>query len=68
MEATPGFTAPARIGLMVVSERDFLRVAPYIATLPGIAIMLAVLGFSLLGDGLRDALAPWLRGNYEWIR
>jgi len=30
-------------------------------TLPGIAILLAVLGFNLLGDGLRDALDPRLR-------
>jgi ABC-type dipeptide/oligopeptide/nickel transport system permease subunit len=50
-------------GLMVASGRDFLRVAPHIATLPGIAIMLAVLGFNLLGDGLRDALDPRLRGQ-----
>ncbi|MEW6523320.1 MAG: ABC transporter permease [Bacillota bacterium] len=48
-------------GLMVSSGRDFLRVAPHISTLPGIAIMLAVLGFNLLGDGLRDALDPKLR-------
>src|SRR5690606_10619242 len=50
-------------GLMVASGRDFLRVAPHIATIPGVAIMLAVLGFNLLGDGLRDALDPTLRGR-----
>ena len=49
-------------GLMVSSGRDFLLVAPHIATIPGLAIMLAVLGFNLLGDGLRDALDPRLRG------
>jgi peptide/nickel transport system permease protein len=48
---------------MVASGRDFLRVAPFIATIPGVAIMLAVLGFNLLGDGLRDALDPTLRGR-----
>jgi peptide/nickel transport system permease protein len=49
-------------GLMVATGRDFLLVAPHIATIPGLAIMLAVLGFNLLGDGLRDALDPRLRG------
>jgi peptide/nickel transport system permease protein len=50
-------------GLMVSSGRDFLLVAPHIATIPGLAIMVAVLGFNLLGDGLRDALDPRLRGQ-----
>lgn len=50
-------------GLMVASGRDFLRVAPHVATFPGLAIMLAVLGFNLVGDGLRDALDPTLRGK-----
>jgi peptide/nickel transport system permease protein len=49
-------------GLMVSTGRDFLLVAPHIATIPGLAIMVAVLGFNLLGDGLRDALDPRLRG------
>jgi len=48
-------------GLMVATGRDFLLVAPHIATIPGLAIMFAVLGFNLLGDGLRDALDPRLR-------
>jgi peptide/nickel transport system permease protein len=50
-------------GLMVATGRDFLLVAPHIATIPGLAIMVAVLGFNLLGDGLRDALDPRLRGE-----
>ncbi|MGH7320133.1 MAG: ABC transporter permease [Candidatus Rokuibacteriota bacterium] len=50
-------------GLMVSTGRDFLLIAPHIATIPGLAIMLAVLGFNLLGDGLRDALDPRLRGS-----
>jgi peptide/nickel transport system permease protein len=50
-------------GLMVSTGRDFLLVAPHIATIPGLAIMAAVLGFNLLGDGLRDALDPRLRGS-----
>jgi len=49
-------------GLMVATGRDFLLIAPHIATIPGLAIMVAVLGFNLLGDGLRDALDPRLRG------
>lgn len=48
-------------GLMVATGRDFLLIAPHITTIPGLAIMLAVLGFNLLGDGLRDALDPRLR-------
>jgi peptide/nickel transport system permease protein len=45
-------------GLMVSTGRNFIVVAPHIATFPGLAIALAVLGFNLLGDGLRDALDP----------
>jgi ABC-type dipeptide/oligopeptide/nickel transport system permease subunit len=41
--------------------RDFLRVASHITAFPGLAIMLVVLGFNLLGDGLRDALDPRLK-------
>ncbi|HSB73508.1 MAG TPA: ABC transporter permease [Candidatus Methylomirabilis sp.] len=48
-------------GLMVATGRDFLLLAPHITSIPGLAIMLAVLGFNLLGDGLRDALDPRLR-------
>ena len=50
-------------GLMVATGRDLLLIAPHVATIPGIAIMVAVLGFNLLGDGLRDALDPRLRGQ-----
>jgi peptide/nickel transport system permease protein len=50
-------------GLMVSTGRDVLLVAPHVATVPGIAIMLAVLAFNLVGDGLRDALDPRLRGS-----
>jgi peptide/nickel transport system permease protein len=50
-------------GLMVSTGRDVLLVAPHVATVPGIAIMVAVLGFNLVGDGLRDALDPRLRGS-----
>ena len=48
-------------GEMISAGRNFLMVAPHVATIPGLAIMLAVLGFNLLGDGLRDALDPKMK-------
>ncbi|MCP4691805.1 MAG: ABC transporter permease [Desulfobacterales bacterium] len=45
-------------GTMLGSGRNYLFNAPHVATFPGLAIFLAVLGFNLLGDGLRDALDP----------
>ncbi len=48
-------------GAMLTNTREFLRDAPWAATFPGIAILLTVVGFNLLGDGLRDALDPRLR-------
>ena len=50
-------------GVMVADGKDALRNAPHIAFFPGVFIMLAVLSFNLLGDGLRDALDPKLRGR-----
>jgi len=50
-------------GLMVSTGRDVLLVAPHVATVPGLAIMVAVLAFNLVGDGLRDALDPRMRGG-----
>jgi len=50
-------------GVMLSDGRLLLLVSPWIVTFPGIAIMLSVLGFNLLGDGLRDALDPRLRGS-----
>jgi ABC-type dipeptide/oligopeptide/nickel transport system permease subunit len=50
-------------GLMVSTGRDVLLIAPHVATVPGLAIMVAVLAFNLVGDGLRDALDPRLRGH-----
>lgn len=47
-------------GSMLNEGRAFLRTAPHISTLPGLAIMVTVLGFNFLGDGLRDALDPRL--------
>ena len=48
-------------GAMLANARLFLNVAPHLVLAPGITISLAVLGFNLLGDGVRDALDPRLR-------
>ena len=48
-------------GSMVSASYGFLQLAPWAAIVPGVAIALAVLGFNLLGDGLRDALDPRMR-------
>lgn len=45
-------------GAMVADGRDLLRVAPWVSFAPGLAIGVAVLGFNLVGDGLREALDP----------
>lgn len=50
-------------GLMLGEERNSVFSAPHLVIFPGIAIALTVLGFNLLGDGLRDALDPRLRGK-----
>lgn len=48
-------------GAMIADGRGYLNFAWWIATLPGVAIMLTVLGFNFLGDGLRDALDPKMK-------
>jgi ABC-type dipeptide/oligopeptide/nickel transport system permease subunit len=48
-------------GTMLQEGRTFLESAPWMSIFPGLAIMLAVLGFNLLGDGIRDALDPRVR-------
>ena len=48
-------------GAMVSAERNQVFSAPHLVFFPGLAIMITVLGFNLLGDGLRDALDPRLR-------
>jgi len=48
-------------GAMLSNARSYMITAPHVATVPGVAIMLVVLGFNLLGDGLRDSLDPRLR-------
>ncbi|MEE2828092.1 MAG: ABC transporter permease [Myxococcota bacterium] len=50
-------------GSMLNEGRDYMLVAPHISVFPGVAIMVVVLGFNFLGDGLRDALDPKRRGR-----
>jgi peptide/nickel transport system permease protein len=49
-------------GLLVSAGKDYLFQAPLVAVAPGVAILLAVLAFNFVGDGLRDALDPSLKG------
>lgn len=48
----------AEWGVMLSEGRKYIRVAPHVSLLPGMAIFLVVLALNLLGDGLRDALDP----------
>lgn len=48
-------------GAMLADSREFMLRAWWVATFPGIAILVSVLAFNLLGDGLRDALDPRLK-------
>lgn len=50
-------------GNMLSESRRYMELAPWTAIAPGAAITLVVLGFNLLGDGLRDALDPRMRGH-----
>jgi ABC-type dipeptide/oligopeptide/nickel transport system permease subunit len=49
-------------GVMLNEARPYMVTAPHVAVFPGLAISLAVLGFNLLGDGMRDILDPRLAG------
>ncbi len=51
----------AEWGAMLSNARAYIVTAPHVATVPGLAIMLVVMGFNLFGDGLRDSLDPRLR-------
>jgi dipeptide transport system permease protein len=48
-------------GAMLASALEFIQRAPWVVTFPGLAILVTVLAFNLVGDGLRDALDPKLR-------
>jgi peptide/nickel transport system permease protein len=58
-----GVQAPiAAWGSMISDGRNYLLRAPMLSFTPGFALMMAVFGFTMVGDGLRDALDPRLRG------
>lgn len=50
-------------GGMLNAARTYMEISPWLAIFPGLAIMIVVLGFNFLGDGLRDVLDPRLREN-----
>src|ERR671937_853756 len=50
-------------GTMLTGTVRYLQTAPFLALFPGAAIVISVLGFNLIGDGLREALDPKLRGR-----
>jgi peptide/nickel transport system permease protein len=50
-------------GAMLTETNEYLQVAPFLAIIPGLAIVFSALGFNLIGDGLREALDPKLRGR-----
>lgn len=57
-----GVEAPmAEWGAMISDARNYMRKVPTLALYPGLCIMITVLAFNLLGDGLRDALDPRLK-------
>jgi peptide/nickel transport system permease protein len=59
-----GIQAPtATWGSMINNGRQYLMSRPVLSLAPGVAIMLMVFSFNMVGDGLRDALDPRLRGN-----
>jgi len=50
-------------GTMLTDTTRYLQTAPHLAIIPGVAIIISVLGFNLIGDGLREALDPKMRGR-----
>ena len=50
-------------GTMLTDTTRYLQTAPHLAIIPGVAIIISVLGFNLIGDALREALDPKLRGR-----
>jgi peptide/nickel transport system permease protein len=50
-------------GTMLTDTTRYLQTAPHLALIPGVAIVISVLGFNLIGDGLREALDPKFRGR-----
>ena len=50
-------------GLMVNEAQAYIFSAPWASIIPGLAILITVLGFNFVGDGLRDAIDPYLKGK-----
>jgi dipeptide transport system permease protein len=48
-------------GSMIADNRDYIFAAWWVVTLPGLMVLISVLAFNLMGDGLRDALDPKLK-------
>jgi len=48
------------LGVMLSESKNLMQQAPWLMIFPGLAIMLGILGFNLLGDGLRDIFDPRL--------
>lgn len=48
-------------GLLVSQGKEFIFSAPWVAILPGVAILVLVLAFNFMGDGLRDAIDPYMK-------
>jgi ABC-type dipeptide/oligopeptide/nickel transport system permease subunit len=55
-------------GAMLLGAQPYFRSAPWVAIFPGLAITISVLGFNLVGDGLRDAIDPKLRGQAKLVQ
>ena len=53
----------AEWGVMISEGRNYIATQPWLSLFPGVAILLTVAAFNLIGDGLRDALDPRLRGT-----
>jgi peptide/nickel transport system permease protein len=52
-------------GMLSITGQKYIKVSPWLAFFPSLAVSIAVFGFNLLGDTLRDALDPRLRGLQE---
>jgi peptide/nickel transport system permease protein len=59
----PSDTSTPEWGTMLTEVDRYLQSAAHLALAPGVAIVVSVLGFNLIGDGLREALDPKLRGR-----
>jgi len=56
---------PSWGGMLSITGQKYIEVSPWLVFFPSLAVSMAVFGFNLLGDALRDALDPRLRGWQE---